>query len=173
MLSRRFQERVSSARAVGVGALRGYELRWHKASKDDSGKCDVVQSSIAQDVVFGVLYELNSAEKPQLDAAEGLGHGYAEKQVVVETETGLVTAWTYYATDISFDLVPYTWYKALVVAGAKEHGLPPPYISKLEAVPAKTDTDAKRAARNFSMANAANHPSSGPTPACDLRGPLI
>ena len=57
------------------------------------------------------------------------------------------------ATNISASELPYTWYKALVVAGAKEHRLPEAYIQILEAAPAKADTIAERAAKNFAIAN--------------------
>jgi gamma-glutamylcyclotransferase len=154
MLTRRLRERVPSARPVVVAVLAGYELRWHKVSQDGSGKCDVVQVNAPQATVVGVIYEILASEKAQLDAAEGLGNGYAEKWVALKTEGGEVQAQTYYATNIKSSLVPYTWYKALVVAGAKEHGLPEEYVSAIEAIAAKADANASRAEKNFTIANA-------------------
>ena len=40
MPSARLRGRCPSARAIGIAELRGHELRWHKRSKDGSGKCD-------------------------------------------------------------------------------------------------------------------------------------
>lgn len=154
MLTRRLRERVPSAQPIAVAVLTGYELRWHKVSQDGSGKCDVVQVNAPQAKVVGVVYEILSSEKAALDAAEGLGNGYAEKQVVLETEGGEVHAQTYYATNIESSQVPYAWYKALVVAGAKEHGLPDEYVSAIEAVAANADANASRAEKNFTIANA-------------------
>jgi len=154
MLTRRLRERVPSARPVAVAVLAGYELRWHKVSHDGSGKCDVVQVNAPQAKVVGVVYEILASEKAALDAAEGLGNGYAETQVVLKTQDREVQAQTYYATNIEFSQVPYTWYKALVVAGAKEHGLPADYVSAIEAVAAKADTNVSRAENNFAIANA-------------------
>lgn len=156
MLTRRLLERVPSARPVAVAVLSGYELRWHKVSQDLSGKCDVVQVNTPQAKVVGVVYEILISEKPKLDDAEGLGNGYAEKQVALKTEGGEVQAQTYYATNIESSQVPYTWYKALVVAGAKQHGLPEEYVSAIEAVAAKADANASRAEMNFAISNAAN-----------------
>lgn len=153
MLSRRARERVPSAKAIGVGILRGYELRWHKKGWDGSGKCDVVKTVNLESLVYGVVYEIDAAEKPDLDEAEGLGAGYDEKQVEVETNTGLLTAGVYFATATDPSLIPYTWYKALVIAGAKEHLLPWDYIAKLERVSAMTDPHAERAARHFTLVN--------------------
>lgn len=41
MLVARLTERVPSARPIGIGQLKGHVLRWHKRSKDGSGKCDI------------------------------------------------------------------------------------------------------------------------------------
>lgn len=153
MLSRRVRERVPSAKAIGAGILRGYELRWHKRGWDGSGKCDVVKSFNLASLVYGVVYEIDAAEKPDLDEAEGLGAGYDEKQVEVETNSGPVTAGVYFATAIDSSLVPYTWYKALVIAGAREHLLPVDYIARLEAVTDMADSNVNRAARHFTLVN--------------------
>lgn len=154
MLTRRLQERVPSARWVAVAILAGHELRWHKVGKDQSGKCDVVQVAAPQAKVIGVVHEILVSEKPTLDAAEGLGHGYDEKRVVLETAGGAMQAQTYFATHIDPSRVPYSWYKALVVAGARQHGLPETYIATLEATIASADADAARAAKHFAIANA-------------------
>jgi hypothetical protein len=51
----------------------------------------------------------------------------------------------YYATDKDASLRPYHWYKALVIAGAREHGLPPSYRSRLELVVTVSDPNPTRA----------------------------
>jgi gamma-glutamylcyclotransferase len=105
--------------------------------------------------VYGVLYEIPSTEKKKLDQAEGLGYGYDEKQVHVELGTITHKATAYYATNTDQSLQPFTWYKALVVAGAVQHGLPPNYIEMLRAAPAKQDTDAQRHAKHMALAGEA------------------
>ncbi len=151
MLSSRIQERCPSARALGVAELHGYELSWHKRSKDGSGKCDVVQAKDKSKIVYGVLFEIAESEKRELDKAEGLGNGYEEKQVQVVFEGKSRTATLYSATNTDSSLKPYTWYKAFVVAGAKEHKLPSEYIRQLEAVEATQDPDGKRHERNTQL----------------------
>jgi hypothetical protein len=146
MLTARLRERVPSATAIGIGQLVGHALRWDKRSwRDGSGKCDAEATGRQDDVVWGVVFELDPEEKPSLDNAEGLGAGYMEKTVHVLTEAGSVTAVTYNATDKDPSLRPYHWYKALVIAGAREHGLPPSYRSRLELVVTVSDPDATRA----------------------------
>ena len=146
MLTARLRERVPSATAIGIGQLAGHALRWDKRSwGDGSGKCDAEATGRQDDVVWGVLFELDPDDKPALDKAEGLGAGYMEKTVQILTDAGPVTAVTYYATDKDASLRPYHWYKGLVIAGAREHGLPPSYRSRLELVVTVSDPNPARA----------------------------
>lgn len=145
MLTARLRERVPSATAILVGQLAGHVLRWDKRSlSDGSGKCDAEATGRQQDVVWGVLFELDAKDKPALDQAEGLGAGYLEKPVRILTDTGVVDAVTYYATNKDPTLRPYQWYKALVIAAAREHGLPARYRSGLELVVTVSDPDHAR-----------------------------
>lgn len=153
MLTQRLKDRVPSAHLITLATLSGYELRWHKVSQDRSGKCDVVQIDSPNSKVIGVVYEILISEKAALDEAEGLGNGYDQKQVLLETVNGPLQAQTYYATKIDPSAVPYDWYKALVIAGAKQHKLPEGYISALEKIVAKIDANAQRAKKNFSIAD--------------------
>lgn len=148
MLAARLRERCPSARAIGIAELPGHELRWHKRSNQKSGKCDIVASDSAS--VFGVLYEIKAQEKGALDRAEGLGAGYEEIEIEVLCGSERVNAKAYRATNTDPALRPFTWYRALVIAGAKEHGLPASYIAGLESVPA--DQDADRARHDTNMA---------------------
>ena len=154
MLSRRLKapERCPSARPLGVAELRRYELRWHKRSKKDgSGKCDIVPSTAPDAVTLGVLYEIAGTDRTRLDSVEGLHMGYEAIEVSVLSGGALQNARCYQATDTDASLRPLTWYRALVVAGAKEHALPDDYIEELEAVAADQDHDAKRHAENMAL----------------------
>lgn len=156
LLLRRLRERVPSARVLGRAQLPGHALRWHKRSRDGSTKCDVVAQ--IGSVVWGVVVAIPAAEKPVLDAAEGLGAGYAEHVVeVVPVEPApadptpsatTIACRAYVATDVDPIGLPYAWYRALVVAGAREHGLPASYIAALEAQPVQDDPDLARDARH-------------------------
>jgi hypothetical protein len=146
MLTARLRERAPSATAIGIGQLEDHVLRWDKRSwRDGSGKCDAEFTGQRSDVVWGVVFELDPEEKPALDMAEGLGAGYMEKAVNILTEAGPLTVVTYFAIDKDASLRPYHWYKALVIAGAREHGLPPSYRSRLELVITVSDLDPARA----------------------------
>ncbi|MBD2720001.1 gamma-glutamylcyclotransferase [Synechococcus sp. FACHB-909] len=151
MLSARLCQRVPGAQLVGTATLHGHALRWHKVAKDGSGKCNIVAAEPSS-VVHGVLYEIPAHEKKHLDRAEGLGFGYEEKPVLVEFNTGMLKATAYVATHIDDSILPFTWYKALVIAGAMEHGLPMAYVNGLGAIDAKLDADAQRHALHISLA---------------------
>jgi hypothetical protein len=151
MLTARIRERCASVQTLGVVELRGYELRWHKRSKDGSGKCDIVQTALPGASVFGVLYEIAVSEKAALDEAEGLGFGYDEAEIEVFRGADRLRAKAYVATTIDPTLKPYFWYRALVIAGAREHGLPANYVAQLQAVPVDQDPDRKCHDKNMAL----------------------
>ena len=150
LLSARLKARTPSARARGMALLEGHALRWHMSSLDGSGKCDVVANEASH--VQGVVYEIALHEKPHLDAAESLGSGYCERQLSVRMGAETHPVWLYCALRTDPLAQPYDWYKGLVMAGAREHGLGADYIRDLEAVQAKADADAARAALHFKLA---------------------
>ncbi|MBV8613701.1 MAG: gamma-glutamylcyclotransferase, partial [Acetobacteraceae bacterium] len=118
-----------------------------KPGLDGSGKCDAEATLVPQDRVYGVVYEIDSSQKPQLDKAEGLGRGYAQKDVEVISGEAVLSAVTYYATRKDRSLRPYRWYKEYVIAGARENSLPPEYIGLIERIDSIEDSDSRRAER--------------------------
>lgn len=60
-----------------------------------------------------------------------------------------VTGITYLAesSHICEKLRPYDWYLRMVVAGARHHNFPIPYVRALERTPVWEDRDAQRVAR--------------------------
>ena len=150
MLSHRLRarDRAPSATAAGTGFVAGRRLTFDKVSTDGSGKCDAELASSPTDRVYGVLYEIDPAEKRNLDRAEGLGAGYREEPVRMVTASGTRDAITYIAMAKEPALRPYHWYKALVVAGAVEHGLPVAYVEWLRTCESQADPNARRRAEN-------------------------
>ena len=151
LLLARLSERTPSARRIERGRLSAYRLCWHKrGALDGSGKCDACLTGDAADMVWGALFEIADIERARLDAAEGLGRGYRDTQVHLETAHGMLTAFAYVATPDAVDatLAPFGWYRDLVVAGARESGLPARYISTLAAVTTVADPDEERTRRH-------------------------
>jgi len=137
MSTERLRGRAPSARPVGVGRLPHHRRCWHKRGRDGSGKCDVVFAGLdGSAAVWGVLFEIAETDRAALHRAEGLGVGYAQKTVAVLTAKGTRRAMTYQAKPDQTDstLRPLAWYRAHVVRGAREHGLPAECVRELEEV---------------------------------------
>jgi cation transport regulator ChaC len=150
MLFAKLQRDAPYANNIGVAMLCGYKLCWHKPSTiDKSGKCDIAQSD--KGIVYGVLYEITAEGLATLDKTEG---GYERRQVNVEHAGNIVKAWTYFAKKQDSALLPYSWYKALVLAGAKAAKLPKTYIDQIESVTANQDTKRERHDKHMAIAEA-------------------
>ncbi|TYL84415.1 gamma-glutamylcyclotransferase [Bradyrhizobium cytisi] len=147
MSTDRLRKRMPSCKPLGIAALPNHALRFHKRSKDKSGKCNAFPSGNDNSVI-GVLFAFDPAERAKLDEAEGVGSGYEHAMVTVINEKGRRRkVLTYLATSDYIDesLKPYSWYKDFVLAGGKEHGLPPEYIAEyIQSVEAIEDPNKTR-----------------------------
>jgi cation transport regulator ChaC len=146
MFSRRIQSPniAPSAVAVDIGFVQGRRFTFGKVSRDGSGKCDIEITNNSSNRAYGVLYRVNAKDRENLNQAEGLGIGYSETNIQVVTAKGTYTAMTYVGSYKEAMLRPYQWYKAFVVAGAIEHGLPAEYIEWLRTFEAQADSNANR-----------------------------
>lgn len=152
MHPRRIGERLSGTRAVGVCALAGHALRFHKVGRDGSAKCDAHPTGNGADRVWGVLYELARAEEADLDRVEGLGVGYRKAQVRLTDAHGEASAaFTYHAIRIDATLRPFRWYKRHVLEGAREADLPARYVSAIARQPAVPDPCPARERRELAI----------------------
>ena len=148
----RLRARVSSARPVGTYQLMQHELRFHKSGADGSGKCDAFHTGENGHRVLGVLYQIDPAHKAALDRIEGLGHGYAEKEVALYGPEGqLARACTYYALRIDASLPAYSWYREHVLTGAREARLPATYINGILGQHTVADPDHHRERRELGI----------------------
>jgi len=145
----RLRHRVPGVERIGPGRLRGYQLRWHKRGSDGSGKCSILAGR--EDVeVHGALFHVPPEERAALDRVEGLGVGYREARVRVRLRDRIVEAWTYIAAETHVDesLLPFRWYRDLVIAGARSLALPRAYVDRIRRVAVLDDPDERRVARN-------------------------
>ena len=145
MSSARLLARTPGARSLGLHRLPRHQLRFHKAGKDGSGKCNAFYSGDPAHTVIGILYELDSAEKPILDRIEGVGWGYEISQLQVSCPAGVLhSCFTYRAIRTAENLLPYTWYLNHVLSGAQAAELPADYVAAIAATPATQDPDRER-----------------------------
>ena len=109
---------------------------------------------------MGVVFEIAEDEKQNLDTAEGVGSGY---DVLDDVAVGLMSgdeihARTYIGTALTQTLRPYDSYRALVIAGATQHGLPSSWIATLEATEFIRDLDPRRMQRAVDTLTKAGYP---------------
>lgn len=148
----RIQQRVPSARLVGVFCIKGYDLRFHMASDDDSAKCDAYHTENTEDCVWGVVFDMLTSQRPALDKAESLNVGYSAKLVdVINVKGGTLEALIYCAIPIDDTVKPYSWYVNHVLMGALENKLPETYIDKIKKVEYVEDNNKERALIEYAI----------------------
>ncbi len=142
----RLAERIAICGVVGIALLPDTRLAFSKRGADGSGKCCLLAGVGAQ--AYGVVYRINTADQAQLDHIEGVGHGYR-----VESHVDAVHgACFFYRTEesaLDAALLPFDWYHAYVLAGARYHRLPADYVAAIAALNTVVDNDAQRRAENF------------------------
>lgn len=148
MLTGRLVRRVRGAQPLGQAQLPFHVLRFHMRGSDGSGKCNVLHTGRAEDVVHGVVFEIDERRLSRLHAAEGPGYEFIELQVVMRDQP--LSAAVYRARTAWLDdaLAPFSWYQKLVAAGAREHGLPRGYINDIENIFARRDANRWRVCQN-------------------------
>jgi len=87
------------------------------------------------------FFRINKAEERDLDAAEGYPNDYGKCKVTAITISGDRNVMTYLGKITDASRRPYHWYKAYVVAGATEHGLPQTYMEWLKSIDSIQDPD--------------------------------
>ena len=148
----RLQNRVPSARFMGLVAMTGYRLCFHKRHhSDNSGKCNMWLTHQNDDVVHGALFEIQAHEKPLLDQCEGVGYRCDSLQVSLKDVD--YDCFVYIAEDSHIDdnLVPHSWYQDIVLVGAEHHNLPDNYLEQIRRVKCGQDPDAKRHQENIDL----------------------
>ena len=130
MASRRMHARVPGARAIARARLEGWRLVADKPGRDGTAKANLARDPGAS--VWGVLWELCESDLLALDRFEG---GYERVAVTVDADARAVAATTYASRLRSAPPGLERRYKAFVLEGAREHGLPPGWLALLESLP--------------------------------------
>lgn len=145
MLTARLAERVPEVRPIGPARLDAHRLYFHLRGGDGSGKCNVLATGDPEDAVYGVLFELDATRLERLHAAEGPAYAFVELDVHARAGRCRAAIYRGRAEWLDDALMPFDWYHAFVLGGAREHGLPGDYVRQLEAVASRRDTDRERA----------------------------
>jgi len=143
----RLSLRLPESRFQGTASIAGQRLCFHKRSRDQSGKCNIVAGDGS---IHVAVYELGGLERAELDQIEGKGSGYGVETLEVP---GFGECFTYVATAsfIDDELRPYSWYKELVLVGCEALDLPKDYIKGIQGIVAIDDPDLTRHANNMKI----------------------
>ena len=126
--------------ATRIGVLEGFELRFDlPVGPGERGVANVAPRP--GDRVWGALYELTHADAERLDRTEGVPQGvYRRLAVAVRTaDAGEVAAFTYRSEISRPERKPSRRYLGLLLAGAREHGLPADWVERLRVWPLAVD----------------------------------
>lgn len=154
----RLRARAPSAELIEPAVLGSHRLYFNKRGRDGSGKCTVSIEPAGR--VYGVVYRISNAQRSALDRAEG--PGYSRIFFLVNGLSGgrPYRVFLYRAKSVALDdaLRPYDWYRALVVAGAVQHRLPPAYIDHLREVQTWQDPNGRRRRSQFNIMSSRKSP---------------
>jgi gamma-glutamylcyclotransferase len=139
--------RVPSAEVVTKLNVPRWKLHFHKAGTDDSAKCNIIPSNSSEDIIHGVIYEFNTVEQDKLDEVE---FGYHARSMQFGHYKEVLI---YIAKDenINDQLLPYSWYRDIVIAGAEYHRFPGNYIKFLRSFSTCPDPDEERDRKHRSL----------------------
>jgi predicted transcriptional regulator/cation transport regulator ChaC len=119
---------------VRIGRLDGFELRFDLAvGHGERGVANV--AAHADDHVWGVLWRIPVGQAGFLDRTEGLHRGfYRRLPVEVTTPSGeTLAAFTYHSLRGRPGRKPSRRYLGLLLAGARQHGLPAEWVERLRS----------------------------------------
>ncbi|MEO6276081.1 MAG: gamma-glutamylcyclotransferase family protein [Rhodoferax sp.] len=151
MLNARIGARIDSASKFCNAYLANHALIFNKRGADGSAKANVIEKEGSH--VAGVLYEIKLPHLTELDQAEP---NYERVQMKVRTDTGSeVMAEVYFARAEVVDtrIQPFSWYIALMRAGAIENALGSKYINELDMIECTHDLDTHRVQYNERILN--------------------
>ena len=122
MLTKRLRKRCPGAVPIEHAYAADWTIEFSKPSTDCSGKATLIRKTGSR--IPGMLFKIPEAEVCCLDKYEGVGKGYERCNTfsvrLAEGNKSVQVA-TYIATRTKPDRIPYDWYLALVIAGAREH----------------------------------------------------
>jgi len=140
----RIEARLGVCEVLGSASLKGYNLRFHKRGADASGKCNAYKTADGRQHVWGGLYKLSNSQAQRLDEFEG--QGYLRRRINLSFQYQAIEAYTYVALSqwIDEQLLPFDWYRALVIQGAIDFGLSSSYVRRLSAFHCEVDPQPSR-----------------------------
>lgn len=129
------ERRGMRPRSAHAARLHGYRLTFDiPVGPGERGVANVVPDADA--LVWGVAYAITAEELDRLDQTEGVQYRIYERigVGVVTAEETPISALAYQSSIAMPGRKPSARYLGLLLAGAREHGLPADYIRYLESI---------------------------------------
>jgi len=126
--------------ATAIGVLHDFELRFDlPVGPGERGVANVAPRP--GDHVWGALYHLTLADAERLDRTEGVDKGVYRRLVVevITPDAACIGAFTYRSEISRPERRPSRRYLGLLLAGARELGLPREYVERLRTWPLAVD----------------------------------
>ena len=128
------KRRCPDSKPLEIGYLKGYRLDFTRYSSGwDGGVADVVLDNNHE--VWGLIYELTSADLSRLDDYEGYPYTYDRFQTSIQTLTGSISdVWVYTVVKKKSFIQPTKDYMQLIKNAAVELQFPEEYRLFLETI---------------------------------------
>ena len=142
-----FSKTVPSAKKIGVARLHGYNFAFNKTADDQSSKANIKPSTDPDDIVWGLLIQLDDNEKANFYNPDTWSSDLKLEPVkCIDLDEEIHHAETFVAQPhaVNTHLLPYDWYHKKIIRLAKFAQLPVQYINKLFLMSFKTDPDLNR-----------------------------
>lgn len=147
----KFTKTVPSAKKIGIAKLPGYNFVFNSTGDDESAKANVVRSFDQDALVWGLLIELDDEERANFHDPTWSSTLKLETVLCYDLDDNLYHAEVFVTQPhaITTHLLPYDWYHAKVLKLATDAGLPDHYITQIQLMPCKVDTDEVRRQRRL------------------------
>lgn len=142
----RLIERLGPVECLGRVRLPGWRLVFDKRGSDGSAKANLRACPGTVHEAWGAVFELQPAQYSMLDHFEGAGRGYDSFVLDLKLEGQTIEVVTYLTPGHwrSESARPWSWYRDLVLAGARYHRFPSSIIKALQQLPTLEDPDPER-----------------------------
>ena len=133
MEARRFKRRCPCGEVLGRARLPGYRLDFTRYSTGfKGGVADIVPDADSE--VWGVLSRVEESDLASLDEYEGVPVGYRRERVTVLDDGGQEHLAVTYVANRTGRFNPSKAYIEIILPSARQHGLPPDYVRRLEQI---------------------------------------
>lgn len=123
-------KRTPSAKKIGVGLVKNYELVFNRKGSFRKGGVASIVPNLNKNV-YGMIYSMSKKDILKMDKEED-PEAYERKTIIVETLTGVKIECEVYISFPQGNIKANQEYLKLIIAAAKKADLPADYISSLE-----------------------------------------